>query len=469
MSAMSGVWSAHPGWSLGDGGAVVSAEYDDGRPMAARGLDRLEQREGGHHIEFCVYKWHSVIGVTDVTVSDWDADSRDAGQAWGFEVSGCFFHSTQNALRLSSVGMEFEEHFYGHTGGCAPELGFRVEVRIDWPSRNLYFALNSGPYHCAPVQLPPGVTHLSPWVHNNSMDECKAQIVHLCCVDAGPPPDRKPPPIAVVRPLMRAGSSHNLAGPSDWHARRPFRCQGMGVKTAAGKAKRPQRKRKSSGDSSDYSSEEEEKERRRLAEEETQEAKEAKEAAEAEEMEEAAGRDREEAEGRATDDDDKEEVKDEDVEANKLNEKEQQEYERLRRAYTQPQPRTSVELSRFTLRATGPRFLPPVIEAKHPRGKLILKRLESDEKKQLFKRALGLLRQIHLWWTQNLPLPYPQIQCHADPDLIESNQHNPIDLIGGGSVVQEAIDVDALEDIGTFYDRLLAEEPKEDEDAREDA
>ena len=73
-----------------------------------------------------------------------------------------------------------------------PQDGFVLELHINWPTRELFVALNRGPYQAVPdLRLPDDVSTLRPWVHANGAHNCLVELVKVEQLEAGPPPDRK--------------------------------------------------------------------------------------------------------------------------------------------------------------------------------------------------------------------------------------------------------------------------------------
>ena len=198
-------WRPRDGFTLEDEDRTIAC---DGRaPRAAFGSILEAVPDGAHEITFVVYGWNSVVGVA--------VAAEGGGAAWGVETLGAFFYKCRNATLLSGQN-NFAEPFRAHRGGSNPAHGFLVEVRIDWASGMIYFALNGSPFQPAPpgsvTTVPENINYVQPWVHNNGY-ECKVELVKILETPGGPPADRKPRPYTwSVSPLAANSSAAEPLG-----------------------------------------------------------------------------------------------------------------------------------------------------------------------------------------------------------------------------------------------------------------
>ena len=201
-------------WASADGpwsadGDEVQAQAGSAQQTSIVGATTIDENEQGHELVFIVYTWSAIFGVTDANAT-WDADEQVGGRSWGLKAMGSSFFSTPNAFKCEGRGARQPLSAplgmlacADPSGATITETGLRIAVRIDWPSRRLFFALEgAGRYREAPERLPPDVTSLRPWVHATN-EGVRLRIIHIRTVPAGDPPEPLPPqaPAAPVETL----------------------------------------------------------------------------------------------------------------------------------------------------------------------------------------------------------------------------------------------------------------------------
>ena len=405
-------------------------------PPVASGQDVLRDEQRAHHLEYTIFAWEPVVGVMDASVP-FDGRGRQGGRSWGFQVLGCLFHTSRQGFELQAP-RGFDTPFNGHNGGCTPQDGFVLELHINWPTRELFVALNRGPYQAVPdLRLPDDVSTLRPWVHANGAHSCLVELVKVEQLEACPPPDRKVRLSALLAtPHSHESDSEERSDPPTVKAQRQAP-HGCAQTVAHGRRKRDRREAEEAILSREENARQFETEMQEVEEEELGEGGDRGDRGDRGASS-ASGclADGATASGMVPTADEPEVKLDDDGSSEALDAAEQREYDEQREKWLSRRVRPSVEASCRTLRHLKQREKEPyLLQAFESSGvRAAVAQLDQLHRVGRYRTALGMLRRVMEHITSPSQVAVPDfLRARASVDgVTESNQAAPHDLTDGG-------------------------------------